>query len=76
MPQITIRNIDENVYRRLKDRARIAKRSLEAEVRAIPDQAALPDRSGVAIRAAAMRTRLARRYRGGTTAVIRANRDR
>lgn len=73
---MTIRNIDQDVYRRLKERARTARRSLEAEVRVILDQAALPDRTGVALRAAAMRARLARRYRGDATAAIRADRDR
>lgn len=76
MRRLTIRNVDEKVYQRLKDRARISRRSLEAEVRAILDQAVLPDRSEVSRRAAAMRARLAGRYMGDATAAIREDRDR
>ncbi len=71
-----VRNIDEQVYQRLKDRARINRRSLEAEVRTILDQAALPDRTEVVRRAAAMRARLVGRYHGDATAEIRKDRDR
>ncbi len=76
MRRLTVRMIDEKVYRRLKDRARLSGRSLEAEVRAILDQAVLPDRSEVSRRAAAMRARLAGRYSGDATAAIRERRDR
>lgn len=76
MRQLTIRNVDEKVYQRLKERARISRRSLEAEVRVILDQAVLPDRSEVSRRAAAMRARLAGRYTGDATAAIREDRER
>ncbi len=76
MRQLTVRNIDDNIYQRLKDRARVNRRSLEAEVRAILDQAVVPDRSEVARRAAAMRARLGGRYTGNATAAIREDRDR
>lgn len=76
MRQLTVRNIDDNIYQRLKDRARVNRRSLEAEVRAILDQAVVPDRSEVARRAAAMRARLRGRYTGNATADIREDRDR
>jgi len=76
MRQLTIRNVDEKVYRRLKERARISRRSLEAEVRVILDQAVLPDRAEVSRRAAAMRARLAGRYTGDVTAAIREDRER
>ena len=76
MRRLTIRMIDEKVYQRLKERARLSGRSLEAEVRAILDQAVLPDRSEVSRRAAAMRARLAGRYSGDATAAIRERRDR
>ncbi len=76
MPQLTVRNIDQRVYRRLKDRARVNHRSLEAEVRVILDQAVLADRTEVVRRAAAMRARLAGRYSGDVTAEIREDRDR
>ena len=40
MAQILVRNLDERVARRLKARARRAKRSLQAEVKLILEQAA------------------------------------
>lgn len=76
MRQMTIRNIDDRVYERLKERARTSRRSLEAEVRAILDDAALPDRSEFARRAAAIRNSLVGRYKGDVTAMIREDRDR
>ncbi len=76
MPQLTVRNVSERVYQRLKDRARTNRRSLEAEVRAILDQAALPDRTEVVRRATEMRARLVGRYHGDATAEIRKDRDR
>ena len=76
MRQLTIRKIGEEVYQHLKERAHANRRSLEAEVRAILDEAARPDRSEVVGRAAAMRARLAGRYRGDATAAIREDRDR
>ena len=76
MRQLTVRNIDDQVYRRLKERGRLTRRSLEAEVRAILDQAVLLDRSEVARRASAMRARLAVGYKGDVTAAIREDRDR
>ena len=76
MQRLTVRKIDEKVYQRLKDRARLSGRSFEAEVRAILDQAAFPDRSEVSRRAAAMRARRAGRYTGDATAAIGEDRDR
>lgn len=76
MPQLTVRNFEEDVYQRLKDRARVNRRSLEAEVRVILDQAVLADRSEAARQAAAMRARLADRYKGDATAAIREDRER
>lgn len=76
MRQMTIRNIEDEVYRRLKDRAQASRRSLEAEVRAVLGQAVVPDRSGAARRAAALRARLRGHYRGDATAAIRADRER
>jgi len=74
--QLTIRKIDDLVYQRLQERARASRRSLEAEIRAILDQAVLLDPADVARRAAAMRARLAGRYRGDVTADIREDRER
>jgi plasmid stability protein len=76
MRQMTIRKIDDDVYRRIRDLARISHRSMEAEVRAILRQAAYPDRAEIARRAAAMRAHLAGHYTGDSTADIREDRDR
>jgi plasmid stability protein len=76
MRQLTIRNIDDAIYRRLKERAKLGGRSLEAEVRAILAGAAIPDRSDLVRRAAAMRARLRGRYRGDATRAIREDRER
>ncbi len=76
MRSITVRKLEEDVYRRLKERARLSRRSLEAELRVILDQASRPDRSSAAARAASLRARLAGRYKGDATAAIRADRER
>ena len=76
MRQLTVRNIEDGLYRRLQERARINNRSMEAEVRTILKQATSPDRSEIARRAAAMRTRLVGRYTGDATREIRKDRDR
>jgi len=75
MRQLTIRNLDERVYHRLKERARVARRSLESEVRAILDQAVAPDRTEFLRRTAALRASMAGRYKGDVTAWIREERD-
>lgn len=76
MRQITVRNVDEKVYQRLKERARASRRSLEAELRVILDAAALPDRSEFARRAAEIRNSLVGRYKGDVTKWIREDRRR
>ncbi len=76
MPQLTIRNIDDSLYARLKQRARLNRRSLEAEVRFILEQQATPDRASVVQAANAFRRRLAGRYKGDVAAEIRADRNR
>lgn len=76
MRQMTIRNVDEKVYQRLKERARTSRRSLEAEVRSILDAAVVPDRSELIRLSTEMRARLAGHYKGDATADIRADRDR
>lgn len=76
MHTLTVRNVEPHVYRRLKERARLSHRSLEAEVRAILEQAAVPDRAEFARWAAALRERIAGRYTGDATADIREDRDR
>ncbi len=42
MAQLTVRNLDDQVYARLKARAKANKRSLEAEARAILDSTGMP----------------------------------
>lgn len=76
MRQMTIRKIDDQIYERLKKRARAAGRSLEAEARAILGQAAMLDKQEFARRATAIRNSLAGRYKGDATAMIREDRDR
>ena len=76
LAQMTIRNIDDTVYARLKARAKVNGRSLEGEVRHILDRAARGDRSALARRAALVRARLGGRYSGDAAADIRADRDR
>jgi plasmid stability protein len=76
VPQLTVRNIDEALYARLKDRASSNHRSLEAEVRAILDQQLRLDRTAVVRRANEFRRRLVGRHTGDATAEIRADRDR
>lgn len=73
---MTIRNLDEDTFLRLKQRARSNQRSLEAEIRLILDQSARVDRSDLARWSAELRRRLEGRYRGEVTADIRADRDR
>ena len=73
---MTVRNIDDALYERLKARAKVNERSLEGEVRHILDQVARGDRAALARRAAAIRERLKGRYSGDATADIRADRDR
>ena len=58
MRQLTIRNIDDDVYARLRERAKTNRRSLEAEIRDILDRCVRPDRSELVRRTAAMRERL------------------
>ena len=74
--QLTVRNLDSAVYARLKGRARVNRRSLESEVRVILEDAARPDRSEIIRWTAALRARLAGRYRGDATAAIREDRER
>lgn len=76
MRQLTIRKIDDRVYQRLKDRARINHRSLEAEIRAILDEAVTPDLSEFVRRTAEMRQKLKGRVKGDVVAMIREDRDR
>ncbi|MSO76689.1 MAG: plasmid stabilization protein [Alphaproteobacteria bacterium] len=76
MPQLTVRNLSDDVYTRLKDRARINHRSLEAEVRAILEAGVRPDRRASVERALAIRDSLVGRYTGDPVREIREDRER
>lgn len=84
MAQLTVRNLDDEAYARLKQRAKTNKRSLEAEVRQILERAAgeLPaERSAKRAReeairwAAELRSRQSELPAGTTTRWIRQDRD-
>lgn len=76
MRQLTIRNLDDDVYERLRARAKVNQRSLEAEIRTILSGAVLPDRSDAIRKADGFRESLVGRYSGDATAEIRKDRDR
>ena len=76
MAALTIRNLDDALYERLKEQARLHHRSTEAEVRSILDQALRIDREAVVREAEAIRRSLVGRYTGDPTAEIRADRNR
>lgn len=64
MPTITIRNLPEDVVRRLKDRARRNGRSMEQEARCILTDA-VPDRQEAMRRIEAIRKRFLRQPSAG-----------
>ena len=77
MAQMTIRNLDDAVYARLKAQAGAQGRSLEAEARRILETAAnQPDRASFAMRALEIRAASRKKWKGDATAIIRAERDR
>lgn len=71
---MTVRNVDEQVVRALKQRAAAHGRSAEAEHRELLRDALLPGRKEFVVRAAALRDRL--RSSVDSTDVVRADRDR
>jgi plasmid stability protein len=75
MAQLTVRNLDDRVYARLKERAKANKRSLEAEARSILEAASVPDRAAFARWAEEFRSRQKPGKPGETTAWIREDRD-
>ena len=75
MAVLTIRNLDDDLYQRLKEQARLNQRSLEGEARLILDRALRLDRDAVIREAAAIRRSLTGRYTGDPTAEIREDRD-
>jgi antitoxin FitA len=75
MAQMTIRNLDDAAYARLKAQAKRNHRSLEAEARAILEDAANADRAALLQRIRERRNRMAAYYEGDVTADIREERD-
>jgi plasmid stability protein len=76
MAVLTVRRLSEALYTKLKERARLHHRSLEAEVRAILEDALRDDREAVVREAASFRERVAGRYRGEALREIREGRER
>lgn len=76
MAQLTVRNIDERVVRRLKIRAAHNNRSAEAEHRAILEQSLVEDHDTFWERAKRLRERLGARDFGDSAERIREDRDR
>jgi plasmid stability protein len=74
MAQLTVRNVNEQIVRALKQRAAARGRSAEAEHREILRAALLETDADFASRAAALRRRLRAGVDG--TSLIRADRDR
>ena len=74
MAQLTVRNLNEQVVRALKQRAADHGRSAEAEHRDILRKALLEGEESFASRAKALRSRL--RSTVDSTDLIRADRDR
>jgi plasmid stability protein len=75
MAQMTIRNLDDAAYARLKAQAKRNHRSLEAEARAILEGAIKPDRAALIQRIRERRNRMSAYYEGDVTADIREERD-
>ena len=74
MPQLTVRNVHEQVVRALKQRAAAHGRSAEAEHREILRAALLEGEDSFSDRARALRQRL--RSSADSSELIRADRDR
>ncbi|MBM3490562.1 MAG: hypothetical protein FJX68_08935 [Alphaproteobacteria bacterium] len=74
MGQLTVRNVDKEVVRALKQQAAAHGRSAEAEHREILRRALLRGEADFAARAKALRQRL--RSRIDSSELIRADRDR
>jgi plasmid stability protein len=75
MAQMTIRNLDDTAYARLKEQAKRNHRSLEAEARAILEGGTKSDRGVLLERIRERRNRMAAYYEGDVTADIRQERD-
>ena len=76
MARLTVRNVDDEVYEALKNRAARNHRSLEAEVRDVLAGAAREELRDEFLRwTAALREELRPHYSGSATADIREDRD-
>lgn len=76
MAQLLVRKVDDDLVARLKQRAAAAGRSVEAEHRAILEEALRPGRGSFAERAARLRAELEGRETTDSAELIRADRDR
>lgn len=76
MGQLLVRNVDDDLIRRLKERAAAHERSAEAEHRAILEGALRPGGRGFAERAARWRRLTAGREATDSAELIRGDRDR
>ena len=76
MAQLLVRNIDDDLVRRLKMRAVAAGRSAEAEHRLILEQTLRPDVEAFKERARRLRERTKGRCTAEAWQLIRADRDR
>ncbi len=75
MATLTVRKLDDAVYRRLKDQARRNQRSIEAEARVILAEGAKLDREAAIREINEIRRSLEGKFTGDTTAWIREERD-
>ena len=76
MSEMLIRGLDQTLVERLKRRARDSRRSLQAEVRGILEQAASADSASARKLAARIRRKLRGRTFDESTAPVRVDRRR
>jgi plasmid stability protein len=76
MGELLLRNVDDNLIRRLKEQAAAHRRSVEAEHRAILERALRFGRDSFVERAARWRALTTNRAAADSAELIRADRDR
>lgn len=76
MAQVLVRDLDSEVVKRIKSRARQNGRSLEAELRDILEQAAAADASEARALASRLRRRLSGRAHTDSAALLAEDRQR
>jgi antitoxin FitA len=76
MGQLLVRKVDDDLIRRLKERAAMAGRSAEAEHRLLLEQALRPGKPSFAERARRHREALRGRVHSDSAELIREDRDR